>query len=363
MESDQYRIVFDLNKGGVIKSLIAKTLDNKEFVDNSSEFGFGELRGFFYDEDKFHSTTEQAAMATIIENNPLAVTVKIAGEIAGHPTAQYITLRAGQERIDCSLEIDWKGNPGIGEFKATDTHAARRRPFYDDQYKLVLMLPAALGEQQVYKNAPFDVCESRLENTFFTTWDSIKHNIILNWVDFFGKDEHYGLALFSDHTTTYTHGKYFPPGLTIQYSGNGLWGRNYPITRPTKINYALLPHKEKWDAAGLWTKSVAWNEPLIVQTLSGNAAGKNRSFISLSKAGYEITSTEIKNGEVYLRLFNAESNEKPVAVRFGFEPKKVMQVQLNGEVVREIPVQKREGQDTVEVSLPRFGLATLKLTL
>jgi alpha-mannosidase len=359
VESDVYRIVIDVRRGGVIKSLVAKKMNGKEFVDGSSEFGFGELRGFFYDEGKFRSTTENLASVSVVQQTPSSVTVKITGQIAEHPTTQYITLTQGQDRIDCRLEIDWKGNPGIGEYKATDAYGAKRRPFYDDRYKLVLLLPAALGEQQVYKNAPFDVCESRLEDTFYANWDSIKHNIILNWVDFTGKNQQYGMALFSDHTTTYTHGKNFPAGLTIQYSGNGLWGRNYAITRPSKINYALLPHTQKWDKAGIWNKSVNWNEPLTVKVLSSNAAGKGKSFVSLNKTGYEITATEIKNGEVYLRIFNAEGDDKPVAVSLGFSPKKVEMVQLNGEVIKEVAVKK----DVVEVAMPRFGLVTLKMSV
>ena len=363
VESDIYKITFDMHKGGVIKSLIARKMNNKEFVDGNSEFGFGELRGFFYDEGKFRSNTENFASASLIQNTPSSITVKIAGQIAGHPTSQVITLNRGQERIDFTLEIDWKGNPGIGEYKSDDVYRAKRRPFYDSRYKLVLMLPTTIGEQQVYKNAPFDVCESRLEDTFYANWDSIKHNIILNWVDFCGKDQQYGLALFSDHTTTYTHGKDFPSGLTIQYSGNGLWGRNYPITGPTKINYALLPHTQKWDKAAIWTKSVNWNEPLIVKTLSGDSAKKGKSFVKLNKTGYEITTAEIKNNEIYLRLFNAESDNKPVAISLGFSPKKVEQVQLNGDVINPIPVKKTQGQDVIEVSMPRFGLTTLKLTI
>ena len=363
VESDMYRIIFDMRKGGIIKSLIAKKLNNKDFVDHRSNFGFGELRGFFYDEGKFRSNTENIASVTIIEKTPSSVTVKIAGQIAGHPVAQWITLKQGEERIDFTLEIDWNGNPGIGEYKTNDAYRAKRRPFYDDRYKLVLTFPAAIGEQQVYKNAPFDVCESRLEDTFYANWDSIKHNVVLNWVDFWGKDQQYGMALFSDHTTTYTHGREFPAGLTIQYSGNGLWGRDYPITRPTTINYALLPHTQKWDKAGIWTKSVNWNEPLLVKILSGNAAGEGKTFVSPNKTGYEITTTEIKNNEIYLRLFNAESDDKPVTLNLGFPPKKVEQVQLNGVVMNTIPVQKLNGQDAVEVSMPRFGFITLKLTI
>ena len=364
VESDMYRIIFDLRKGGIIKSLIAKKMNNKEFVDGRSDFGFGELRGFFYDENKFISNTENTASVYVSQHTPSSITVDITGQIAGHPTVQHITLNQGQERIDCSLEIAWKDNPGIGEYKSDDTYRAKRRPFYDDRYKLVLMLPTDVGgEQQVYKNAPFDVCESRLEDTFYASWDSIKHNIILNWVDFSGKNRQYGLALFTDHTTTYTHGKDFPPGLTIQYSGRGLWGRDYPITENTKINYALLPHTQKWDQAGIWTESVNLNEPLVVKILSGGVAGESKSLVSFNKTGYEITTTEIKNNEIYLRLFNAESDDKPVALSLGFAPSKVEKVQLNGDIINNIPVKKLNGQDAIEISMPRFGLTTLKLTL
>ena len=71
MENNNYRIVFDGQKGGQIKSLIAKQLDHKEFVDNKHQFGFNSLRGHFYDEQKFHSNTDVPAKFTILENNEL----------------------------------------------------------------------------------------------------------------------------------------------------------------------------------------------------------------------------------------------------------------------------------------------------
>ena len=59
----------------------------------------------------------------------------------------------------------------------------------------------------------------------------------------------YALALFADHTTSYSHGKDYPLGLTAQYSGNGLWGPDYKITGPLKMKYAIVPHRGKWDKA------------------------------------------------------------------------------------------------------------------
>lgn len=64
-----YKVVFDLSKGGVIKSLIAKKEGNKEFARKTGEYFLGELRGFFYEEGKFRSSTEAPARLTILRDN------------------------------------------------------------------------------------------------------------------------------------------------------------------------------------------------------------------------------------------------------------------------------------------------------
>ena len=45
------------------------------------------------------------------------------------------------------------------------------------------LFPLALRGQKVFKDAPFDVTESRLTNTFFEAWSEIKNNVMLHWVD------------------------------------------------------------------------------------------------------------------------------------------------------------------------------------
>lgn len=357
MENDVYRITFDLTRGGTISSLIAKQMGNKEFVDSASPFAFSELRGFFCDENKFRSNTEAPAKASVIEQTPFKVSVEMEGQIAGNPYTQIYTLEKGGKRIDCHLKIDWKGNPSIGEFKTEDTWATNKRPFYDSRYKLTLLFPAATGEQEVYKNAPFDVCKSRLDNTFFSTWDSIKNDVVLNWADFLGKDHKYGLAMLSDHTTSYTHGKDFPAGLTVQYSGKGLWGRDYPISGPSEISYALIPHTGMWDKSGLWTESVNRNEPLFVKT-GAETQVEGKSFISINRLGYEISTAEAKHGALFIRFFNAESDDKPMQVTFGFVPKKIEEVQLDGKVIAPAELKK----NSIRLAMPRFGLRTVKVS-
>jgi alpha-mannosidase len=68
IESDLYTIILDPKKGGIIKSLIAKKLNNKEFADQSNPRAFNELRGNFYNDGGFHSSTENPA--TISRKRP-----------------------------------------------------------------------------------------------------------------------------------------------------------------------------------------------------------------------------------------------------------------------------------------------------
>lgn len=362
LENDVYKITFDLAKGGVIKSLIAKKEGGKEFVSNDSGYSWGELRGFFYEEGRFRSSTESPAVLSVLRDNEFEKSVQVKGQIAGHPFTQTVTLKAGSRRIDCRLQIDWRGNVGIGEYKETKWRD-NRRAYCDARYKLNLLFPADLKEATIYKNAPFDVCRSRLADTHFNAWDQIKHNIILNWVDLAEAEDGYGLALLSDHTTSYAYGSGFPLGLTIQYSGQGLWGPDYKITGPTEVAYALVPHRKQWDESHIQPVSDAWNEPLHCTWL---ADGKplSRSLVDLRDSGYQLSAAYLQGGDVVMRLFNAEGDSKPCTIQLALPLAGVEEVDLKGDCVAR--PQWKSGADNVsrlKVSMPRFGLKTFVLKL
>src|SRR5690606_37253117 len=114
------------------------------------------------------------------------------------------------------------------------------------------------------------------------------------------------LALFTDHTTSYVHGSDHPLALTLQYSGKGLWGRDYTITGPTDISYSLLPHAGKWDDDRIWTRSERINEPLVATLVDAGAdAETQQSYFSIEDQAYELVSMEMKGEDLYIRLFNA----------------------------------------------------------
>ena len=81
------------------------------------------------------------------------------------------------------------------------------------------------------------------------------------------QDNSCGLSLFTDHTTSYAHGKDFPLALNVQYAGKGLWGRDYIIDRPTEISYALIPHAGTWEKSRIGHKAndamSLWSQPWV----------------------------------------------------------------------------------------------------
>lgn len=360
IENELYKIVFDSSKGGIIKSLIAKKEGNKDFAKQGGEYALGELRGYFYEEGKFRSSTETPARMHLLKSNRHETSVQIEGEIASHPFTQVVTIARGRKHIDFDLTIHWKKNVGIGEYKEKSWRD-NRRAYCDDRFKLSVLFPVDLQSPHIYKDAPFDVCESKLDNTFFGSWDQIKHNIILHWVDLAEQEGDYALALLSDHTTSYSYGQDFPLGLTAQYSGGGLWGPDYKITRPLKMRYALVPHRGKWDKAAISTHSDCWNEPLLC-TYSPSAELINKSLVDFSNAGYQISAAKVmEDGQILVRLFNAEGDGTSRKVIFDLPLSGVEEVDLNGALLERKEIKSRSGKTEITVSMPRFGIRTYVL--
>jgi alpha-mannosidase len=362
MESEFYRIEFDSAKGGTIRSLVARMLGNREFVDNKNEHLLNELRGHFYERGGFHSSADQTAKITVVENGPLRATVNIVGTIAGNPFVQRVSITQGSPVIECSVRIDWQGNPRIGQFEEKDGWRNRRRPAYNDRFKLLALFPTKLARQKISKSAPFDVCESKLDDTFYDSWDAIKNNVILDWVDVTDGQGDYGLALFSDHTTSYTHGANFPLGLTLQYAGKGLWARDYRVSGRTEVRYALMPHAGHWDQADVPAASAAWQEPVLGAVSSGSGRPM-RSLIDPGNSGWEIPAMFERDGDLVVRIFNAAGDGSPQEIRVGFEAGRVELVELDDRVIEDLDqTVNANGDRSLRLQIPRFGIRTLRFS-
>jgi len=363
METDLYRIVLDKNKGGSFKSFILKTQNNIELIAEDKDIRFNALRGNFYNNGGIHASSEHPATINVIDNGPQMIKVEVTGEIVAQPFKQTVILYYGEKRIDCNLTINWKQDIGIGSgYKQFGGLEAKdvQKPFYNDSLKLLVLLPVNITSAKIYKDAPFDVTESKLNNTFFTTWDSIKNNIILNWVDIYDVKNKVGLALFTDHTTTYTYGPDFPLGLNVQYSGSGLWGRSHSITGPTSINYAIVPHSGKWDESAISTASVNWNEPLQV-FYSAKTIGLEKSLVDVSETGLQITTTYMDGEDLIIRFFNAEGDDTVKKINIGVKADKIELIELDGRIRSDLKIQKEGNQYYIGLEIPRFGIRTIRV--
>ncbi len=368
VETDLYRIVLDPAKGGVIRSLRSRLAGEKEFVDTKNPRYFNEIRGRFYNEaEQFRSRTDTPAASRVLEPGPVRVVVEVTGRVGEHPFTETISAAQGQRRIDFNLRLDWVGNPGVGNAygqKERYRQEDNQRAFYDDRDKLLALFPADLRGQKVYVNAPFDVTESRLTNTFFNSWDGIKNNVVLQWLDVMDANGDYGLALLTDHTTCYVHGEDHPLGLVLQYSGIGLWGRHYGIVGPTTVHFALVPHNGRWDRAGVSEESAAWNEPLMAVLANSNVATKEgpRSLLELSGSGWQATTMMVAGKSLFIRLFNAAGDNRAQRLSLDGQAANLSLVELIGNVRETLRATVApDRRTTVELAIPRFGVRTIRL--
>lgn len=357
VENDMYRITFNPEKGGTIKSIYSKK-DKYEVV-SSDTLAFGEMKGFFYNEGVFHSSADAPASVTLIEDNPLEKKVRICGTIASHPFIETITLRKGDVKIGIDMTINWQGSPGIGTYSqdAGGAYGTRDRSFYDESGKLNIYFPTPAKGGKLIKNAPFDVCESRLATTQFSNYEDIQHNIILNWVDLEGKDGK-SIAILSDHTTAYVNGGDKPLGLTLQFSGNGLWGRDYKITGPTNVSMALVPHVGDWDTVE--NADRCWNEPLLVSAAMGVNI-EDKGFINLGECGYQICAAHIEGDGILVRIYNATGDARKQKVTIDSRFSSAQEVDLNGNVLASVSLNASSTGKSFTTAMPRFGFKTFIL--
>lgn len=348
LENESIRIILDPDRGGTFKSL---KVNGKEILTNTSENRFNGLRGNFPNNGGFHTSYEGKARISIIESGPVRASVNIEGTIAGEPFKQKVSITKGSDIIDCTLQIDWKDSPIIGKYDQKDIKLEKwNKAFYNDYYKLHLTFPTIADGGRLFKDAPFDVCETKEENTFFDSWGEIKHNVILDWVDLEGGNG-LSLGLLCDHTDTYLYGKDHPLGLNVQYIGKGLWGRDYTVAGPTKIHYALVPHTGTWETVSLISQE--WNEPLMAA--NGSSKG-SESLLDMSGTSYQLVSASMKDGDLYLRIYNAGGNNSKGTVKMNMGYSKASLVEMDGR-----PKENLENAGQVTLDIPKFGIRTLKL--
>lgn len=108
LENDLYRITFNLERGGTVSHFLDKRDGHVVYHANANDtsgYALGELRGFFPAHQRFCSSAEQPAKATLYTYDHLMQTLHIEGSIAGTRFVKTITLKRHTPLVDCHLRI------------------------------------------------------------------------------------------------------------------------------------------------------------------------------------------------------------------------------------------------------------------
>lgn len=365
IETDQYEMRIDLARGGVIAEWFDKA-HNRSIV--SPDRPFNEFAGFHIALNRWVSSTESPVALTIKENGPLRVVVEMKGRMADIDYVTTLTAVRGQRRVDFHVRLRYEAETWIGDpWEMAPEHRSteRRKSHHNTRYKLQARFPVSLGSRQIYKNAAFDVAKSRHADTHYERWDEIKHNIVLNWVDDYDESLRYGLAIFSDHTTDYSHSKNDPLALTLGWGGEGgFWWGKRPLTGVRDMRYAVLPHAERWDRAGVQRESACWSEPLLPvygRSLLTTAV----SLLRVTDPAIEISSVRTEGSDLLVRLYNtgSEASIFSLVVSAELQAEALSQVELDGKPkVQEAQAAETDRGRKAEITLQPHGLATLRLS-
>ena len=144
--------------------------------------------------------------------------------------------------------------------------------------------------------------------------------------------------------------------MTLAYTGVGLWGRDYKITGPTNVHYAIIPHTGKWDKSDIWTEGTKWNEPLITTVTNEMPVEKHRSLIKIQGSGLDVTAMNVDGNNITVRVFNAEGDGSPKKMTFDGNAVKAELVELDGNKKQDLQLEKgADGKTSVMVSMPRLN--------
>ena len=363
LENDRVRVVFDLKRGGVIKSYFSKDRGTEAVAPGKD---FNEYRGYFIGEDRFCSNTEYPAKADIKWNGPLEAVMTLRGRVGCARYEQRLTLQAGSSSLDIFVRFDFGEGCLIGEpyqmkeeneqSQVHDPH----RTYHDGRYRLNACFPTSFRQAHIDKDCAYDVCRSKLSDTHFKSWNDIKHNILVHWTDV--SDDEEGLCVFADHTTAYVHGGEYPFGLALAwgYDGGFWWGR-CTLRGAHELRYRIMPHAGDWRRAGLWHACERFlHKPYVARSTGPDV--QSGSVVQILTPGLEVGALYRQDGQTYLRLFNASGETKGVFTVDARLFSGIVETAPDGRPTGgEVRCRRDKDRLVVEADFPPFSIRTYRL--
>lgn len=329
--TDFFHVVFDLTKGGSIVRLFDKET-KRDYVAGISEFGT--LRAYSVPEDMFINNSDTPVECEIISNGSIYTELSFTGRFNDIEFQNVVKFRLHDRRIDFETSADFKDETEIGypyEPKPEEAFLGTKRSSCREDYKLGVQFP--LGEKaiKVMKSAPFDLYESRLNDTRFDSWETIQHNILNGYADFYQACTNTGLTIFCDHVNGYSLvDNHFSLTLGFGYHGNFWWG-NQPLKGKCKMRYSILPHAFDVEQAQIPYEDSLLREPLLVQLLSAKPDQNNLTVFCCENKLIEAVTILRSNGQFQVRLFHGSQREAKLSFKNTLQGFRGVSADLRGE--------------------------------
>lgn len=309
--NDYFQMVFDLQKGGSIVRLYDRET-KRDYTEGVS--GFGSLRGYLVKEEKFIDTLDSTVECNIKSNGPLYTELVFSGEFQEIEFENRVKITLHERRIDFETSINFMKDTEIGypyEPAAEERYHGRKRSSCREDYKIGVQFPLGNSPVKVIKSAPYDIYESRLTDTRFDSWDTIKHNIVNGYADIYQESSKSGLAIFCDHVNGYSLvDNLFTLTLGFGYHSNFWWGYQ-PLRGKCKMKYSIMPHGLTWEEAYVPYEDTLLREPLLAERLPGKPDSNKLNIFSCENKSVETVSILRCDGKSQVRLFhNSHKNEK-----------------------------------------------------
>ncbi len=315
VKTDCLHLVFDLMKGG---SLV-RFKDLRTGRDYAAGVtGFGSLRGYSINEGTFISTANAQVECEILENGPLSCKLQFKGSFSDIRFSNTVIVKNGNARIDFETKLYFSEKTEIGypyEPREEERYLGTKRSSCREDYKIGIQIPLGNEKVRVAKSAPFDVYESALDDTRFDSWETIKHNIINGYLDFYQESSDTGLAVFCDAVNGYSLvDNQFSLTAAFGYHGNFWWGYQ-PAEGLFSVGFSLMPHPGGWDEGKVSFEDARLREPLLVQRLAGKPERMKRTLLCSEDLSVETVTIELRKEDCLARIFHAGCSEKPLKLQ------------------------------------------------
>lgn len=196
--------------------------------------------------------------------------------------------------------------------------------------------------------------ESRLQDPFHETWDDVKTNAVLNWVDV--SDGRTGLALFTDRTTSYGHSSRWPLSLILA------WGE---LEGTLSFEYSILPHAGTWRESSLPAVAATRDSPLVARMAEFRGEElRNEVTCMRIEPSCVLLSAAFREGSAwFLRFYNASDQpatttvEVPIAMG-----KSAYHTDLAGRPARRMVVEAVSDATRLGFDMRPFGIETIRFS-